>query len=420
MNEIAKKINNTLILNILLISILIYNSGYALVTAEKNYAVYTLLFGLILLFPYILKINFIDKKVNTHFLFFIILIVAIIFALLSNFQVDSQTINSYAGMILLIFFSFIITCSFKFKDFLDIFIRIMVIITAISLIFYFILNFTTLNFNENIFINVNGAKYQNFYVYFSMLKSPERNTGIFWEPGLFGSFIIFAIMLEIVFKKKIKFLNILILFIGLLTTQSTASYLLIIPMIILLINKKVKNKNKVFLILILALMFLVSIIYKDNILYLLYSWNPDMFSKLYDEVGATTTTRIFSPFLNFQIFIKNPIFGVGFKNATRLYNELLMQNYGIVDAQTSTTMYMIASLGVFGLFYTVFIFIGIFKNNQIDLLTKIIMTIVILLIINKEPHSQIVFTWCLIFYLLKINYNEPEEDLIIDQKELII
>lgn len=397
----TNKVKSNPILNIALILIIIYNSGYVLATSRQNYAAYILILGLLILLPRILKTNFMVVEIDLHFFFFILHIISIMCTMIANFDFDVSSINTYIRMLLLITFSFLFTFYFEFEYFADIFTKLMAFITLISIFFYFATNIFGLRFDTSIFTNVNGTEYNNYYyIFFSMTRFPERVIGIFWEPGLYSSFIIFAIIIEIVYKKNTNYKKVVLFFIGILIAQSTSAMFLLLPLLILIISDRIKGKYKVLLMFTLPVLFLMLYIYGDYLIEQLYYWKPSLFEKVYSST-RTTTTRLYSPLLNFQIFLSRPIFGIGFKNANVYYSELMAYQNDVIGAQTSTSLYMMASLGIFGLSYTLFPLIGISRNKSLDALKRICVAIIMILIINKEPHNQLAFTWCLMFYFLK-------------------
>ena len=69
-------------------------------------------------------------------------------------------------------------------------------------------------------------------------------------------------------------------------------------------------------------------------------------------------------------------------------------------ADTSTSTYLLSAFGVLGAFYTIAIIYGILRQKNVGIISKILILIIALLIVNKEPHLQNVFTWILIFYLV--------------------
>jgi hypothetical protein len=107
------------------------------------------------------------------------------------------------------------------------------------------------------------------------------------------------------------------------------------------------------------------------------------------EGENTLTDRLLSPIVNLSVSLSSPIIGHGFYNANILYS-ILMVDFG-VESQTSTYFYFISSLGVFGLFFILTIHYYIFKL-RFNFASKVFLSIILLLIFNKEPHTFLVIS----------------------------
>ena len=99
------------------------------------------------------------------------------------------------------------------------------------------------------------------------------------------------------------------------------------------------------------------------------------------------SSRITAIFHNLSIFRKNPLLGAGI-------DSVLSQMSSWADI--STTTYMLSIFGIMGLFYTIFIVWGIFSQKHINDFVKLLMFFILVLIVNKEPHINILFTWIII------------------------
>ena len=70
-------------------------------------------------------------------------------------------------------------------------------------------------------------------------------------------------------------------------------------------------------------------------------------------------------------------------------------------ANTSTSTFLLSVFGLPALSYTVMWIYAALKLPRVNLFSKIVVLVIVLVVINKEPHDQIMFTWCLLFCLLK-------------------
>lgn len=371
---------------------IITNSGYVGMMRDDSRPVLFLL-PLTLVFIYKwLKLNRriqINYKVST--LIILLFLILVTFILNSEFK----SLNLYVHLILMIFTAFLISEIVPFNRFINGYTAGMKYITIVSLFFYTLWNFFDYRLPFNI-LQTRFTSYYNGIVYFQLIHSPDRNIGIFWEPGLFASFLVIALIFQIIFKETRNRFTFVILVLGLLSTQSTAGYLLIPFLIILYILKRVDTwVGLLFVYLLLTLGVLLNL-FSSQILDVLATINPRMFGKFIND-SLTLNTRLIGPILNLRIFLSSPIIGVGFSNATKLFVEnSLSFNIG---SQTSTSTYFLSSMGIGGIIYSLNWLKGI-NRIKANRLSRISILIVFLIILNKEPHNSILVTYCIMFYFL--------------------
>jgi len=383
---------NTLFGLFIAISI-ITNSGYVGMMAKESRPVFFLIplsFGLF--FMYIKKNRKILLNYTTVSLSILISFIIVTFMLNREFG----SINLYLYLLLMIFSSYLLTEVIPFDDFVNGYILVVKNIAIISLFFYSLWNF----FNYRIPFSIFQTRYTSYYnglVYFQLLHSPERNVGIFWEPGLFASFLVIALLFLIIFKGlRNNYGTFSILLLGLISTQSTAGYLLLPFLLLLILFKKVDYRSGVLLIFILLIISITGSLFYTQIMQFLVNINPKIFSKFLDD-SVTLNTRLLAPTLNLNIFMSSPIFGVGFSKATSTFIEKSYL-YNIAS-QTSTSTYFLASMGIAGIIYTYNWIEGIFKLKT-KLIIKLITAIIFIIILNKEPHNSLFITYCIMFYFL--------------------
>ncbi|WP_128124369.1 hypothetical protein [Exiguobacterium sp. AM39-5BH] len=106
-------------------------------------------------------------------------------------------------------------------------------------------------------------------------------------------------------------------------------------------------------------------------------------------------SRLSAPFHNFEMFLKSPFFGNSI--------EVVFDNIDFV-ADTSTSSFALSVFGIFGVQYTLFWIYGLTKKSEIliadSIPVKFMILLVFLIILNKEPHLGILFSWCIMFYLV--------------------
>ena len=395
------------ILSVLFLSFFILStSGYALNTV-KGYNFHILLiipifFLIVYFFSSQKSITKFDLKFKIY-LFFLILIF-ISFILNQNGDYILKNIK----LIIILTFSLIFVKNIKFNIFLKYYIVILKLIIIISLFGYVLVNYFDYASIFDKVSNVNEVHYLNGYIFFAiegfgdyMNVGFDRNIGVFWEPGLFATFILIGFIFELIFKEKTSKFTFLIFTIGLISTKSTFGYLYLFFMIFLLYKKPSFS-----MILFLFLFFMLFIYNIDLILSKLVDFNPKMFSKFINDSNSLTE-RIDSPITNLKIFFENPFFGSGIGAMDNIYSTMTKSN------QTSTLTYFLGALGFFVIIPYYYFIIGVLKSKNIrNTFNKLFFIISFFVFINKEPHTFITITYILMFYFIDPITNKLSSDIV--------
>ena len=378
--------------------VILVTSGHPFSTVPGNLFYYLLVpSSLMLYYRLSKKKNLWQKNILTYiFLLFVFLVVS---SFIINFNINNFGTN--IKFLLVISFSYLFCLSIPFYLFSKYYIRTLKVISIISLLGYYILNFTSLNLPFATFKNINDVEYYNGIFFFAIKSFAggydnigiDRNIGTFWEPGLFATFILIAIILELWNKNKTSKLTILIFLITLYTTKSTYGYLMLVPISFELLTK-VLNKRFSFSLTIFLITIVVFLNYKLNdFISWLVQINPRLFSKLIDESNSFNA-RIESPLTNLRIFENNYLFGAGLGNTENLFSNMT------IGAQTSTSTYFLAAFGFLGIAYTLLFIYGILSYKEVNLSSRLVFLIIILTQINKEPHIYFTTTFIFMFYFL--------------------
>lgn len=390
-----KFIHNIILLTLSLI--IIYTSGYAMTTLENSLGAYVLIMPTIVMVCILLSKQPLLYKIDLLTLSYLSLMIMLTISFIINLDLDYVTSN--IRMMLIITFAFCLVKLVSFDNFIKYFIKYIKYIIVIAIVVSVWINYLNMPLDLPVVYNINGAAYYNGIAFFVLVYSPLRTTGVFWEPGLFASFIIISMIFEITLKKeKMSYLNLFIMLIGLLSTQSTAGYMFLPFIVILLVSKNAKSYNTLILSLIFLISILLVIINLDDMIVYLSQINPYVFEKILNETGSYVE-RLESPTTNLKIFLSNPVFGAGIGKLDIIYREIAQL------PQTSTSTYYLAAFGMFGLLYTWFWLYGIWKLKNQSVLSRITIITVFFLILNKEPHTSIVTTYCIMFYFLKEAYK---------------
>ncbi len=357
-------------------------SGSPYTTINTEISMLTIVLALIV-FPYILMIK--KLKTNRTILPLALISIMVLISMIWHSEFQSKT---YWRILATAIIAFYLLEKYGLNNIIKVYLKAMVVISIASLIGYALLNCTSLLNNLPIAKNVNGVEY-GIGILFNYIKVyPERNCGVFWEPGIFASYLALAIIFEsITNSKSISWFRILLFVISIITTTSSAGYALLVLTIgiVLLRESHLTGYKKVLAIFVIIIIGVVALNI-DNIILNTSLSNNAYLIKLTSK-RMQESSRITAIFHNLSIFSKNPLFGAGIGSVLNQMSSW---------ADISTTTYMLSIFGVTGLLYTLFIVYGIFSQKQINIFVKLLFFFVILAIVNKEPHINIMFIWILI------------------------
>ncbi len=303
-------------------------------------------------------------------------------------------LNYYLQMFSIVLSAYFIVRIYSFDEFASFYLKLMTVVSLVALIGYILLQTTPLLSYLPEMENINGVQYGVAGIFNYIVDVPDRNCGMFWEPGLFATYLSFAMVFELITKEKSSVLRMILFTIGIFTANSSAGFVLcFLCFLFLFVRKNNKRLGAVkgaisLLVLIVGVAIIANF---DTILAETALGENEYFQKLSTD-SVLESSRSNAIFHNLDTFFSNPVFGVGYTVA--------MKNIAYV-ADTSTSTFLMSVFGFLGIFYTVFIVYGVLKIRNLNIFSKILLLAVILIIVNKEPHHQIVFTWILIFYLLK-------------------
>jgi len=272
----------------------------------------------------------------------------------------------------------------------------MVIIVAITLCAYVVNNwFVSLDGILPQKTNANGITYSVGYVYNYLTAEPIRNCGPFWEPGIFASWIVLAILFlgnkELYQNRTIP---LMILVLGVLSTYSAAGYLVLFIVLLLRLVNYTNQMQSQRMKIVAHMLILISL---GLFVYFVYPIISVLFEEnkyLTQLVGESfwNSSRIFSIKQNFDLFIREPIWG---------YGQAYVVSNTINVGNTASSVYLLACFGILGITYTIAIIIGIMRQNGLTLMEKVLVLVIILVLVNKEPHYEFVWMWTLIFIMLR-------------------
>lgn len=369
---------------------IISTSGYALSTVY-SYGVYVrIAFAYVFLFPIIIQIR---RGIDRLFVAFLLCAVMVVVTFLAA---GDRAIGMYVSFLATIIFALGVVIVYEFQDFLTIYLRSMTIVSAVSLIGHYLVNAGQGILSLPTVYNINLIPYAVGGIFFYIVSIPSRNIGIFWEPGLFASFLILALVFELHYRKgRPRIVNIVLYVAAVVTTQSSAGYgLLLFVFSIVLIRASIFIKDTGLRIVVRVSVIALSIallLHYPTVFELVGVADNPTIQRLAGE-SLAGQSRLLAVGHNLNMFLRNPIFGNGFAES---YSHILYV------ADTSTSTFMLSVFGILGIQYTLYWIYGVVKGKGRDMPVSIMVALVILLIVNKEPHHNLVASWCLMFYFIK-------------------
>lgn len=389
-----------LFVGLVLTAIMLILSGYALTTTSVLPTTIHLTVGLAGLLLAWLMLTGRLFAAGTGWLSTAVATIFIVTALLGSLLHTSTSLAGALHVPALILCGFLIAQAVPFSVFINWFSVVMAVLALIAFGAWFLFIALELPLVGGEVTNFNGAVYSNGVVYFFLVGwdgAPiDRSMGPFWEPGLFASFLVLAIILEISYRRNTTRAWVIVsLILGIFIAQSTAGFLLVIPALALFLFKRRSAITRA-IAFVISLLVVIAFSQLESIIRQLVALDSETFGKLETEaLQSSSRANIFD--LNLRIFGESPLIGWGFAGADQ---EVVSDMAGVgVAAQTSTSTYFLAALGVIGLLYTLGWF-AILLDTNMSISERIIILTCILIILNKEPHSAILVTFVLFFYVL--------------------
>lgn len=384
---------------LVLFASIISTSGYPLTTTEisKNFYIFTGVLILMYGFKVAIlgKINK-NKKIQVINWVAIGLIAVSLPSLVMNAGIDN--VLAWIKYVIVILFASIFAAAYNAQTAAKLYVRVMVALSLISTTVYLLVNFFGLELTLPQFINQNDMLYKNgivFFVYDEFLQ--WRNPGPFWEPGIYGSYLFVALVINL-FVRKFNSLSSIILIVAMISTMSAASFILLGLIALLLLTKNEKSSMAVRIATrcVMAVILLVGILHYEGLIETVSDSVPSVFGKFI--IGSESVTdRLDSPMTNIDIFLSSPLFGYGLAEYLNEYQRLTM------SAQTSSLTALLAAFGVFGILHTLIWIIGIIMMGGVNITNKMILITAIIFILNKEPHYYFTLSYIIMFYITSMH-----------------
>lgn len=283
--------------------------------------------------------------------------------------------------------------AFDNKELKKAFVNIIFGISVISIPFYFLsVGFPSI-LEFSFTSGTSGRAFYNLFFYGYMIGS-NRNSGIFWEPGAYATFLnlgLFLILNDNSLEIKKRYAKLMVCLIALLTTFSTGGFVTFaFTLIVYLTNNQVSKKRKLFIIICIVLLISFAMIYYYEEIFIS---SNGVFGKLkfYREyidyyasgkMTSSTSVRIYSVLKPIELFLENPIFGVGNSNL-----QIMTAAY-TNGAITCTFVNWFAINGFLYGFLILFGYIKFVNSSDKKKIAKILTMVFILVAIASQDYSQ--------------------------------
>lgn len=357
----------------------------------------TLVFGVVFLVPQRGKIR-INNIETVYFVFPIALII-----LSQCFNLDPSM--GYENKIIMILFSLLMVKTLSFEEFRDLFVDIMVVIAAVSLLVW-ITAFLNIPLYQKFPISYNKDFYSMIITNVPVASGNRyRNFGPFWEPGAFQAYlniaIIFILNSDRIKTSKIK---IILLVVANISTFSTTGYLCFgIIIVQYLVSRNNMSNLKIGMIVIFSIVVIGTLTIGGD-----YLINV-VFGKFSSLQSSSLIIRMYDIKYYFEEWLKNPFTGVGITRAfsdasARHMNSVL---YRAFDGTTTTLFRELASFGIFFTIIKVSLLWKFSKKIGNGMLSIILVFFVVLITLNTEDFIYSLFFTNVFYYGLELD-NKTE------------
>lgn len=267
---------------------------------------------------------------------------------------------------------------------------ILILISFITMIFYFIIEIVGVNLPYTIF---DGGlyEYKNYFglFYNYHIVFPARISGLFWEPGVNQIYANLALYLYIKLHKK-KMSHFLLLIIEIVFTRSMMGYIIMTILLVVMVLERGYFKGRNWIKAVCSLCILSTIIIICLFVYKMKTTGTGYLDSY--------TMRSYDLVLGLKLFAKKPIFGFGYMN-TSVFHETSIYQGGSSNGLL-TWMY---TTGLAGTLFALFPFLCNLKvGARKDKIIQICWIIIIILCNIGEP----IFNLPIMVFIVAYEYSK--------------
>lgn len=388
---------------ILLFSIIMISSQTVLFGTNSihRYSTIVNLFAIAIATYLFFRGEMLKKGVKNHGSSYLLLITMCVMPLLSGFGNGGFSLE-YIVWICLVIGAFYYTSLVSWNKFNQIYEDIMVIIAGSAIIIFLLSLFAPAIIERLPMItNTGGIHFYNAYIGV-MPTFDVRLFGPFREPGVFQIFLNIALALTLFCREQISIWRVAILSITIILTMSTTGYIAMALLVIVFLISRGKFKGRgrgwSFAILFLIAGFFYLYLQTD-----LLSAEGDVFWKLSDTENDSTVSRLGAITANIQMFLENPLFGVGLSGVEDKYAGYVVA-YWHYESSHNTNSVLI-NFAAFGFIYGVIFCVGFWKLCKMlskgDSLRALMLFVFIVMILSGENVTRFILIFIFMFYGLK-------------------
>ena len=363
--------------NFILTLLLVYNSTYSSIIA---FSYYTLIFSLIISIFIFLKNGL---KIDSLFYKFTILFLFVSIYLFITLPYFDVLLTGYNYLKFLYAYLSIKVIGYNFIKYI---VNIAYYGSIISFPFYILqllnydLAFNLVGFFQNSFdfLSWRDDQMANNIIFTINSDGALRNSGFMWEPKGFANFVTIAIIFRLFMNNLVLYdKKILVLVLAVISTFSTTGILvLFLILTFYFINKKaivLLSIFPIFLIISYSLFINSEILYK-KILYEISLENE--YKMLLDkkdyESDVYSLGRTGSLLVDFNDFLKKPIFGYGFTRENRTQSAYVK----LVRVNGFSDLLAVYGLGIFLFFYRYYVFLKLLNTEKYKFLSILLISII--------------------------------------------
>jgi hypothetical protein len=390
-----KKLDKISLFQVFSIVWLVIISGGVIFNAQENTSFY-LVIDACIVFVQIFKY---PKNIRSLFLrtqkwiFFILLFIGISL----HINGDYDVLLTYAQLFIVLLLSFT-TCAIVSHDqFLRIFVKTTLVLSAISLVF-FLTPLMDMIRNSLPIVRFFNYDFRNAIVYLSNDAIPDRNSSIFSEPGLFQVYISLSlfVLLNTPHKIRYKYLYITILLVAVYTTKSTTGYIITVFVLVSQMfqgryaqHNRLSKYSRVIIPVVLVGSLITSSFFLSNLQ-----------DKFFNENSGSYSSRQNSTIIDLLIISESPLTGRGFGNYSKI-----MLNYGAqglnADSAPNTYTQIAANLGLPFLLIIILRLVKYLKSLPLSYINKFLLFAILVVLFSTQTFNLFAFFYVPLFMSFK-------------------